>query len=175
MIKRFNSFFILNMFFLIGCSNSETNKNIVESRHDQVSSNVVITLTKKGNITAKIQSDILKKNNESLQLELYDNVNVNLYDENFIHKSLIKSQSAIVDEKDNRIEAFGSVSVESNDGKKLLTDSLLWDNSSDKIFTEATLKFITSDTDTLYGKGFESNIDLTNWNILNPRGSISNE
>jgi len=80
-----------------------------------------------------------------------------------------------VDEKDNRIEAFGSVSVESNDGKKLLTDSLLWDNSSDKIFTEATLKFITSDTDTLYGKGFESNIDLTNWNILNPRGSISNE
>ena len=40
---------------------------------------------------------------------------------------------------------------------------------------EATLKFITSDTDTLYGKGFESNIDLTNWNILNPRGSISNE
>ena len=75
MIKRFNSFFILNMFFLIGCSNSETNKNIVESRHDQVSSNVVITLTKKGNITAKIQSDILKKNNESLQLELYDNIN----------------------------------------------------------------------------------------------------
>ena len=55
------------MFFLIGCSNSETNKNIVESRHDQVSSNVVITLTKKGNITAKIQSDILKKNNELLQ------------------------------------------------------------------------------------------------------------
>jgi hypothetical protein len=56
-----------------------------------------------------------------------------------------------------------------------LTDSLLWDNSSDKIFTEATLEFITSDTDTFYGTGFESNIDLTDWNILNPRGSINNE
>lgn len=163
------------MFYLIGCSSPESSENIVQDRHDQVSSNVEITLTKKGNITAKIQSDILKKNNESLQLELYDNVFVNLYDENFMHKSIIKSQLAIVDEKDNLIKAFGNVSVVSNDGKKLLTDSLLWDNSSDKIFTEATLEFITSDTDTLHGKGFESNIDLTNWNILNPRGSINNE
>ena len=113
------------MFYLIGCSSPESSENIVQDRHDQVSSNVEITLTKKGNITAKIQSDILKKNNESLQLELYDNVFVDLYDENFMHKSLIKSQSAIVDEKDNLIKAFGNVSVESNDGKKLLTDSLL--------------------------------------------------
>ena len=163
------------MLYLIGCSSPESSENIVQDRHDQVSSNVEITLTKKGNITAKIQSDILKKNNESLQLELYDNVFVDLYDENFMHKSLIKSQSAIVDEKDNLIKAFGNVSVESNDGKKLLTDSLLWDNSSDKIFTEATLEFITSDTDTFYGTGFESNIDLTDWNILNPSGSINNE
>lgn len=175
MIKRFNNFSFLIMFYLVGCSSPESSENIVQDRHDQVSSNVEITLTKKGNITAKIQSDILKKNNESLQLELYDNVFVDLYDKNFMHKSLIKSQSAIVDEKDNLIKAFGNVSVESNDGKKLLTDSLLWDNSSDKIFTEATLEFITSDTDTFYGKGFESNIDLTNWNILNPRGSINNE
>ena len=174
MIKRFNSFFVFIIFYL-GCSNPDTEEKFVQNRHDQVSSNVEITLTKKGNITARIQSDILKKNNESLQLELYNNVYVNLYDESFMHKSLIKSQTAIVDEKDNRIKAFGNVSVESNDGKKLLTDSLLWDNSSDKIFTEATLEFITSDTDTLYGKGFESNIDLTNWNILNPRGSINNE
>jgi len=175
MIKRFNSFFILIIFYLIGCSTPKTSENIVQHRHDQISSNIEITLTKKGNITAKIQSDILKKDKKSLQLELNDNVHVDLYDENFIHKSLIKSQSAIVDEKDNRIKAFGKVTVETNDGKKLLTDSLLWDNSLDKIFTEATLEFITSDTDTLYGKGFESNIDLTNWNILNPRGSINNE
>ena len=94
-----------------------------------------------------------------------NNVNVNLFDTNFKQKSLIKSESAIVNEKENRIKAFGNVSVESNDGKKLLTDSLLWDNSADKIFTNANLEFITSDTDTLYGKGFESNID---WWVLSP-------
>ena len=110
-----------------------------------------------------------------LQLELYDNVNVDLFDEDFQHKSLIKSQSAMVNEKENSIKAYGSVVVISDDGKILMTDSLTWDNNSDKIYTDANLKFVTSDTDTLYGTGFKSNIDLTDWNILQPRGRINND
>ena len=121
------------------------------------------------------KSEVLKKNNQSLQLELFDNVNVDLFDENFQQKSLIKSQSAMVNEKENKIKAYGSVVVISNDGKILMTDSLTWDNNSDKIYTDANLEFITSDSDTLYGTGFKSNIDLTNWNILQPRGRINND
>tara|TARA_Y100000739_G_scaffold173989_1_gene151693 strand:+ start:366 stop:896 length:531 start_codon:yes stop_codon:yes gene_type:complete len=163
------------LLFLVSCSENEIAKTLAKDVHDQLSTNVEITLTKKGNITAKINSKILKKNNQSLQLELFDNVNVNLFDENFQHKSLIKSQSAMVDEKENRIKAYGSVAVISDDGKILMTDSLTWDNNSDKIYTDASLKFITSDTDTLYGTGFKSNIDLTDWNIFQPRGRINND
>tara|TARA_Y100000741_G_scaffold358102_1_gene336805 strand:- start:85 stop:606 length:522 start_codon:yes stop_codon:yes gene_type:complete len=173
MINKLKSIFLL--FFITACYSPEKIEKNTQNIHDQISSNVEITLTKKGNITAKIQSTTLKKNNETLKLELFDKVRVDLFNESFIQTSLIRSQSAIIDEKKNQIKAFGNVSVESNDGKKLLTDSLLWDNSADKIFTNANLEFITSDTDTLYGKGFESNIDLTNWNILNPKGSINNE
>ena len=166
---------IFSILFLISCSKNDTIDEISKDVHDQLSTNIEITLTKKGNITATINSEILKKNNKSLQLELYNNVNVNLFDENFEHKSLIKSQSAIVNEKENRMKAYGNVVVISNDGKILMTDSLSWDNNSDKIYTNANLKFITSDTDTLYGTGFESNIDLTDWNILKPRGSVNND
>ena len=166
---------IFSILFLISCSENDTIDVISKDVHDQLSTNVEITLTKKGNITATIDSEILKKNNQSLQLELYNNVNVNLFDENFEHKSLIKSQSAMVNEKENRMKAYGNVVVISNDGKILMTDSLSWDNNSDKIYTNANLEFITSDTDTLYGTGFESNIDLTDWNILKPRGSINND
>ena len=166
---------IFSVLFLISCSKNDTIDEISKDVHDQLSTNVEITLTKKGNITATINSEILKKNNQSLQLELYNNVNVNLFDENFEHKSLIKSQSAMVNEKENRMKAYGNVVVISNDGKILMTDSLSWDNNSDKIYTNANLDFITSDTDTLYGTGFESNIDLTDWNILKPRGSINND
>ena len=98
---------IFLMLFFVSCSKNEVINNVEEDIHDQLSTNVEITLTKKGNITAKIKSEILKKNNQSLQLELYDNVNVDLFDEDFQHKSLIKSQSAMVNEKENRIKAYG--------------------------------------------------------------------
>ena len=173
--KLFKKLTIFSILFLASCSKNDSLDEISKDVHDQLSTSVEITLTKKGNITATINSEILKKNNQSLQLELYDNVNVNLFDENFEHKSLIKSQSAIVNEKENRMKAYGNVIVTSNDGKILMTDSLSWDNNSDKIYTNSNLEFITSDTDTLYGTGFESNIDLTDWNILKPRGSINND
>ena len=137
--KKLTIFLIL---FFVSCSKDEVINNVEKDVHDQLSTNVEITLTKKGNITAKIKSEILKKNNQSLQLELYDNVNVDLFDEDFQHKSLIKSQSAMVNEKENRIKAYGTVMVISNDGKILMTDSLTWDNNSDKIYTDANLKFV---------------------------------
>ena len=165
----------ISVFFSISCSKNDFTDNFEKDIHDQLSTNVEITLTKKGNVTAKIKSEVLKKNNQSLQLELFDNVNVDLFDENFQQKSLIKSQSAIVNEKENKIKAYGNVVVISDDGKILMTDSLTWDNNSDKIYTDANLEFITSDSDTLYGTGFKSNIDLTNWNILQPRGRINND
>ena len=165
----------MSVFFSISCSKNDFTDNFEKDIHDQLSTNVEITLTKKGNVTAKIKSEVLKKNNQSLQLELFDNVNVDLFDENFQQKSLIKSQSAMVNEKENKIKAYGSVVVISDDGKILMTDSLTWDNNSDKIYTDANLEFITSDSDTLYGTGFKSNIDLTNWNILQPSGRINND
>ena len=165
----------ISVFFSISCSKNDFTDNFEKDIHDQLSTNVEITLTKKGNVTAKIKSEVLKKNNQSLQLELFDDVNVDLFDENFQQKSLIKSQSAMVNEKENKIKAYGSVVVISDDGKILMTDSLTWDNNSDKIYTDANLEFITSDSDTLYGTGFKSNIDLTNWNILQPRGRINND
>ena len=165
----------ISVFFSISCSKNDFTDNFEKDIHDQLSTNVEITLTKKGNVTAKIKSEVLKKNNQSLQLELFDNVNVDLFDENFQQKSLIKSQSAMVNEKENKMKAYGSVVVISDDGKILMTDSLTWDNNSDKIYTDANLEFITSDSDTLYGTGFKSNIDLTNWNILQPRGRINND
>ena len=165
----------ISVFFSISCSKNDFTDNFEKDIHDQLSTNAEIILTKKGNVTAKIKSEVLKKNNQSLQLELFDNVNVDLFDENFQQKSLIKSQSAMVNEKENKIKAYGSVVVISDDGKILMTDSLTWDNNSDKIYTDANLEFITSDSDTLYGTGFKSNIDLTNWNILQPRGRINND
>jgi LPS export ABC transporter protein LptC len=168
-------YYLLFFFILISCSRSYQTDTSVEDIHDQLSTEVEITLTEKGNIKALIKSRLLERNNENLELKLTDNVNVDLYDDNYEHTSLITSNYAFVSETENRMDAFGDVVVAADNGQKLLTDSLLWDNKADKISTDATLTFISGNFDTLYGTGFESNIDLTDWKITKPRGSINND
>ena len=168
-------YYLLFFFILISCSRSYQTDTSVEDIHDQLSTDVEITLTEQGNIKALIKSRLLERNNENLELKLTDNVNVDLYDDNYEHTSLITSNYAFVSETENRMDAFGDVVVVADNGQKLLTDSLLWDNKADKISTDATLTFISGNFDTLYGTGFESNIDLTDWKITKPRGSINND
>ena len=168
-------YYLLFFFLLISCSKSYQADTPVKDIHDQLSTDVEITLTEKGNIKALIKSRLLERNNDNLELRLTDDVNVDLYDDNYEHTSLITSNYAFVSETENRIDAFGDVVVVADNGQQLWTDSLLWDNKADKIFTDATLTFISGNSDTLYGTGFESNIDLTDWKITKPRGSINNE
>jgi len=40
----------------------------------------------------------------------------------------------------------------------------------EKIFTDDSVKFITESQDTIYGIGFESDVELNNWKILKPTG-----
>ena len=132
-----NYYYLVLFFILISCSKSYQTEVPVDNTHNQVSSDVEITLTEKGNIKALIKSKFLEQNNENLELKLTDDVNVDLYDNNYKHKSLITSQYAFVSEKENKINAFGNVVVSADNGQQLLTDSLLWDNKEDKIFTDA--------------------------------------
>ena len=169
------NYYLILFFILISCSRSYQVEESLDDIHDQLSVDVEITLTEQGNIKAIIKSKLLERNNENLELRLTDEVNVDLYDDSYQHTSLITSNYAFVSEKENKINAFGDVVVAADNGQQLWTDSLLWDNKADKIFTDASLIFISGNFDTLYGTGFESNIDLTNWKITKPRGSISDE
>ena len=169
------NYYLLLFFILTSCSRSYEAEASLNDVHDQLSVDVEITLTEKGNIKALIKSKLLERNDNSLELKLTDNVNVDLYDDNYQHSSLITSNYAFVSETENKINAFGDVIVAADNRQQLWTDSLLWDNKADKIFTNASLTFISGNLDTLYGTGFESNIDLTNWKITKPRGSINDE
>ena len=167
---------IFLLFFFISCySTDRENSEEKKAVHSQLSSNIEITLTEMGNIKALVTAELLEKNDDNLELQLTDNVVVDLYDSNYHHTSTIKSDYAFVSEKENRINAFGNVIVKADQGEELLTDSLLWNNKVDKIFTDSELIFISGDLDTLYGKGFQSNIDLTEWKINQPRGSVKDE
>jgi LPS export ABC transporter protein LptC len=55
---------------------------------------------------------------------------------------------------------------------KLYTEQLFWDQKEHYFVTEKKFTLITP-SDTLYGVGFESSEDLSNWQAKNNSGSIS--
>ena len=56
--------------------------------------------------------------------------------------------------------------------EKLNTEQLIWDEKSNLIFTEKTVR-ITTKEEVIFGEGFESTPDFSSYKITNVRGSIN--
>ena len=68
------------------------------------------------------------------------------------------------------MRAIQSVVVKSDSGITLFTDTLSWDHSKQRIFTDASVRVVTEKQDTVYGVGFESDMEMRYWKILKPSG-----
>ena len=75
------------------------------------------------------------------------------------------SLTAISEIKDN------VVVINHKDNTKLYTDQLFWDQNTHYIYTEKAFRLITQ-TDTINGKGFESNEDLSKVTMKDISGTI---
>ena len=166
---RIVPFFI---FFIFGCQVSELERS-GKSRQglpDAESWNATITLTNKGAKRAVIRAGHLEKYNERQYILLDEEVDADFFNENEIYTTNLKSKIAEVDEEEDFLIAIGNVIVVSDSGVTLFTDTLSWDNVREKVYTDDKVIFITEEQDTLYGIGFESDVELDNWKILKPTG-----
>ena len=75
------------------------------------------------------------------------------------------SKTAISEVKENVIV------INHKDNTRLYTDQLFWDQNTHYIYTEKAFKLITK-TDTINGKGFESNEDLSKVTMKDISGTI---
>ncbi len=158
--------------FIFACNNTELNK-IGETRDglpDAESWNATITLTNKGSKRAVIKSGHLQKYQQRQYILLDQKVDADFFNEKEIYTSNLKSEIAEIDESKDFLIAMGNVIVVSDSGVSLFTDTLSWDNVEEKVFTDDRVVFITEQNDTLYGIGFKSDIELNNWEIMQPTG-----
>ena len=109
--------------------------------------------------------------NEQSNAVLKGSVKADFFDEEGMHISQLTSDSAHIDQKTNNLHAYGNVKVISDDSVKLFSNSILWDNHYKLITSHDSVMFTSSNNDTMYGVGFESDIDLTQWKIKKPRGT----
>jgi NAD kinase len=164
---------IIIALFFISCSEiSEVNQSS-DPINLQESSSVEVVITDKGEISSLVKSDVLINNDKERFMRLRGNIEISLFDSNVL-SSITSCDSALVDQEKNIIKAFGNIQVRGSKEKFLFCQTMEWNNFSNKIISDSDVIFITS-KDTLYGNYFESDIDLSNWVLKNPKGVISND
>ena len=163
--------------FFVACGGIDSDKSLGKRSDfpDQESWNPVIVMTREAKKRAIVRSKHLAKYSDRQEIILNGNVDVDFFSDDEEHMSNLKSESAFVYEGNDNLLAIGNVIVKSASGVTLFTDSLFWDNQSEKINSNDTVMLATELNDTLYGIGFESDIDLTRWKILKPWGVSSRE
>lgn len=162
---------VFNIF--ISCSTPVVNGNhdeeIVE-HPDHESWDVRITITNAGIKRAYIEADYLKQYNDKRFISLEKNVKIDFYDIDGKHISNLFADKAEINERTNFLRAINNIIVESDSGVTLFTDTLSWDSAQELIFTDDSVMITTETNDTLYGIGFESDVNMERWKILKPRG-----
>ena len=160
------------LIFQFACQSNELQRSgeTRQGRPDAESWDAVITLTNKGAKRGVIRSGHLEKYNDNEFILLDQNVDADFFNEEEVFTTNLKSLIAEIDEEEDFLVAIGNVVVVTDSGVTLFTDTLSWDNQKEKVFTSDSVIFITEKKDTLYGIGFESDVELNNWKILQPTG-----
>ncbi|MDD2381107.1 MAG: LPS export ABC transporter periplasmic protein LptC [Mariniphaga sp.] len=93
------------------------------------------------------------------------------YDEHQRIISSIKANYAKQFEKEDKWEAKNNVIATNAQGDTLKTEHLIWEEKVGRIHTEEFVRIIRTDQ-IITGIGFQSDQELQNWRIKNPRGTI---
>jgi len=135
---------------------------------DQIIKGFSITITDEGVKKTRVEAD------EAFVFEEEDLVaarklDVVFYGENGEYFSRLRSDSGTIDMKTNDMVAVGNVVVVTDDGTRLETGSLVWDDDEEKISTDDSVVIYQEDK-VLRGKGLVSDPKLEDVLIMEPTG-----
>lgn len=103
--------------------------------------------------------------------EFPDGVRVSFFNPLGKEESILTANYAIRYARDGRIIARDSVVWESDSSEKLETEELIWEEADGRIYSD---KFVTIKRpgEIIYGVGFETDQDFTEWTIKATEGDI---
>ena len=177
-MSKLKVFVALLAVFLISFSCSSERQQEVSATDnrvypDQESWQAVMRVTKDGRTTGLIKAGHIQKFSAKKITLLKDSLKVDFFDAEGNHTSVLTSQGGKILDDRQDMTAYGNVIVVSDSGLTLFTDTLMWNNKEQKIYSVIPVTFISDDGDTLYGDSFKSDPDLVNYEIENPRGKSS--
>lgn len=172
-MKRFLVFAMLIL--LASCTNNmEAIKEVInqEFSKEEYGKNVEILITKKGNASIKIVAPKVVRNYEAKPYnEFPDGMKLKVYNEAGEAESTLTAKYGKLGDGSEEMVAKDSVVVVNKNGQTLNTEHLIWDKKKSIIKTEGFVKIQTED-EIIYGDGFESNDDFTQYTITNVHGIV---
>jgi len=176
-IKKYSVCFICFSIICIGCDNEETssvNQNTdAEKLPSQEGYDSELYLTKAGIKQAVLHYGHMQRYEDEKVVYFDEGIELDFYDKNGKHTSYISAEKGKFFENSEDVIGQGNVIVVSDTGMTLFTEELRWDSEMNKIFSDTLVMITTKEGDTLYGKGFESDPDLTRRVIYQPWGVSS--
>ncbi|MGD9898230.1 MAG: LPS export ABC transporter periplasmic protein LptC [Calditrichaceae bacterium] len=160
---------------MISCSAERDEDNTAISTQeypDQETWNTNLLITKDGMRIGYLKATHVKKYSARKMTYFEDGLQVDFYNSNGEHTSVLNSDGGWIHDVKQDMYAYGNVVVISDSGATLYTDTLQWDNKLQKIISNIPVK-ITTEDDTLYGDSFISDPGLSNYELINSRGSSS--
>ena len=167
-------FFVFILF--MGCAETGeevARRNTSMFNENEIENPEIIISRENTRIVKATSKHLMKKGNEDALLT--GNVKADFYNDLGEHVSILYSDSAKINQRTNNLRATGNVHVESDSGFMLYANSILWDNQYKMIESKDSVMFTTTEGDTMYGVGFESDMDLTKWKIYKPNGVIKRD
>jgi LPS export ABC transporter protein LptC len=162
---------IISLLALIGCEEKikPSVMSDVQISASQESWNSTVTFTESGKVKAVLKAGHIAMYASQQQTLLDEGVQVDFFDQQERHTSVLRSKRGKVDDKTHDMEAYEQVVVVSDSGTVVETDTLLWTNSTRKVHSNDYVK-ITSPDESLQGFGFESDQTLKNYTIFRVTG-----
>lgn len=164
-IKMIALLILVSLFIACGSRGESDNSDFTEELIENEIWNPLIILSREESRVVAAKAEKLYKSSNDLAL-LVGNVEVDFFSEEGDHISILYSDSAQINEQSNNLRANGNVFVVSDSGYTLTTSKILWDNRYKMIIAEDSVMFTTTEGDTMYGVGFESDMDLDQWRIF---------
>jgi LPS export ABC transporter protein LptC len=120
-------------------------------------------------ITAPLLRDYSERENP--RQEFPDGVKVEFLDAAQAVTSTLTALQGIRYQEKGQIHVRDSVVLSTIKQEKLETEELIWDEKTEKVFTEKFVK-VTKPGEVIYGYGLEANQDFSYWKITVPKGRI---
>ncbi len=139
----------------------------------EVARDVEILYSDSARVRVRISGPVLHNFTErdDPRQEFPQGVKVDFLDERQQAKSTLTAKNAIRRQDKGQVTARDSVVLNTVRGERLETEELIWDEKTEKIFTDKFVK-VTKPGEIIYGFGLEANQDFSYWKITVPKGRI---